>query len=205
MAGLGFGPGSLAPELMYLITVQSMSCSLPGRQGEGAWHVWNICYMPDLVLGISQRWFLWILSNGRMAILWAKELSPLQRYCLGGGQKRLVPLAELKPVSAGSAKFMPACHRFCPFFPTPPGPVQLYTPTPAQIPKPAAGVPLPSLLTCCSYDRIGSLFVEAFCLHLEYVTCFYLSSVVTSEPALFYCCISAQNKWLRYFYNCGIW
>lgn len=201
MAGLGFGPGSLAPELMYLITVQSMSCSLPGGQGEGAWHVWNICYMPDLVLGISQRWFPWILSNGPMPILREEELSPLQRYCLGGWS----PLTELKSVSAGSAKSMPACHRFCPFFPTLPCPVQLYTLTPTQMPELSAGMPLHCLLICCSYDRTGSLFVEGFCLHLEYVTCFCPSSAVTSEPALFYCCISAQNKWLRYFYNCGIW
>lgn len=55
-----------------------------------------------------QRWFPWILSNRPMPILQAKELSPLQWYCLGGGQKWLVPLAELKPVSAGSAKPMPS-------------------------------------------------------------------------------------------------
>lgn len=205
MAGLGFGPGSLAPELMYLITVQSMSCSLPGGQGERAWHVWNICYMPDLVLGISQRWFPWILSNGPMPILRAKELSPLQRYCLGGGQKRLVPLGRTEASVCRLCKAHASMPSFLPFLLHPACPVQLYTPTPTQIPEPSAGVPLPCLLICCSYDRIGSLFVEGFCLHLGYVTCFCPSSVVTSEPALFYCCISAQNKWLRYFYNCGIW
>lgn len=115
------------------------------------------------------------------------------------GKSGWSPLAELKPVSAGSAKPMPACHCFCPVFPTPPCPVQLYTPTPTQIPEPSAGVPLPCLLICCSYDRIGSLFAKGFCLPLGYVTCFCPSSVVTSEPALFYCCISAQNKGLRYF------
>lgn len=172
-----------------------MGCSLPGRQGEGAWHVWNIRCMPDLVLGISQRWFPCILSNEPMPIFMG-ETAFCSTVVLPGRWAKSVPPgrtaeASIPRLCEAQAHILPSL-----LFPARLCPLQIYTPTPAQMSEPSVGM-LPPCLAHPAF--LPSLFMKGFCFHLEYVIMFCPSSVVTSEPALFYCCIPAQNKWLRYF------